>query len=161
MNPAHLHLMLSHLPLAGVFFALIIWAMGRFGKREGFEALAGWMLIVCAAAFIGLYFSGEGAEEQVEHLSGVMHDDIEAHEEAAKPVFIGSWIMLAVGLFAWWRGKKGKQGNLNYWVPVFSLAMLILGAYTAWQGGKIRHPEVRGNQSTPAIAPHSEGSHDD
>ena len=153
MNTVHFHLLLSHLPLAGVLFALLIWVMGKLGKREGMQQLSGWLLIFCAVAFIVLYITGEKSEEQVEHLAGFSHEAIENHEDAAKPVYFGSWLMLIVGLIDWWRSKKGKYDVVSYWVPVFSLAMLIMGTYAAWEGGKIRHSELHSPNPSSAIAP--------
>src|SRR4029434_4393979 len=97
MNAAYVHLLLNHVPVLGVLFALGLlgWAVFR---RSDTLLRAGWAtLVVVALVALPVYFTGEDAEEVVEDEPGVVHKTIKDHEESALPAIIG---MEALGLLA-------------------------------------------------------------
>jgi hypothetical protein len=55
------------------------------------------ILTLSSFSILPVYFSGEGAEEIVEHLAGVSHVTIEEHEEIAE---LGLYVSLFVGLLS-------------------------------------------------------------
>lgn len=152
MNAAHVHLMLNHVPLLGIVFALLLLAWGRW--RSSDEVLRAALALMTLAGAVGIlvFFSGENAEEIVEELAGVSHDDIEAHEEAAELAMyagIALGLLSAIGL---WLYRKAPVNRSYVWV-VLTAGLVVFGffGYAALQGGKIQHEEV--DRATSAVRP--------
>ena len=106
MSIVHIHLLLSHVPVVGTLFALILFAAAMLLRETvstrfalGFSAA----LAVVAVA-VAVYFTGGPAEEAVEKLAGVTERAIEQHEEAAEVTTIamsvfGALSLAALGMF--------------------------------------------------------------
>lgn len=151
MNGPFVHLTLNHIPIIGVFFVLALLALGWVRRSEELADTSFLALVVLALIAIAVYFSGEAAEEAIEHLAGISETRIEAHEEAALVAFIAVEILGAAALAALlWRRRLG---TLRAWVGgVALLAAVVAGifAWTAHRGGLIRHPELRGADAPAA-----------
>jgi hypothetical protein len=89
---------------------------------------------------IGVYFTGEPAEELIEHLAGFSEPLVERHEEAALIATIGISIL---GLSA----VAGLTLRVGTWYPkavlLLTLVVAALMGWTANLGGQIRHSEIR------------------
>lgn len=145
LNPAHLHLMLNHIPVVGsmAVCALLLGALIFRSRSLVSAALAG--MIAVALFSVPVFLSGEPAEEMVERSAHVSHDAIEEHEDIAKRAY---WLALFGGLTALGLLLAGR-GRAAYpvWVPgaamlvsVITLGVMLL---TASHGGRISHPEIR------------------
>ena len=78
MNQAHLHLMIVHIPIILVPFALILYLIGHRWSSRPIKLVA-LNTFVLAAVFAGAaFFLGEGTEEIVEDLVGVAKSAIES-----------------------------------------------------------------------------------
>ncbi len=145
MNAAQIHLALNHLPLAftGIGAALLVLALA-WKSRELRQVAAG-LIVVGALCTVPVFLSGEPAEEIVEDLQGVSHQDIHEHEEAGELVLILTAILgvatLAVLLFERWKQPAPRL----VWMGVFILAVLVLAFFirTAHLGGLVRHHELQ------------------
>jgi uncharacterized membrane protein len=144
-NPAHLHLMLNHLPVIGTAFGLglVGWALLR--RSEELKKISLGIFIIVALLAIPAYLTGEPAEELVENLPGVSKTSIEQHEEAAQVAFAGVLIVgvAALGGLLFFRRDKAIPNWLAIIVLVLSLIVFVLMARTANLGGLIRHTEIR------------------
>ena len=146
MSAAHLHLMLNHIPLLGLVFGAVLLAYGLWRGAEDVQKASLGLLAVAGLSAIAVYLTGEPAEEIVEGLAGVSHDAIEAHEEWGWYALIAgiSTGVVALGtlLVGWMRERLGRGA------VVFTLVLALLSSgligYTANLGGKISHPELRG-----------------
>jgi len=163
VNGAHLHILLTHLPVVGSIFAalLLAWMLAR-GRADGRRvALAG--LLVVALASLPAYFSGEPAEDAVEHQPGVEERRIETHEDAAKLALAGALVTGVVALvgLVLFRRREPAMGFLALALAL-NLASVGLFARAANLGGEIRHPEIRAGAPAPAAAQgaEAEGDHD-
>lgn len=152
MNSVQIHLLLNHLPLFGSLFGTAILAWGLLQKQEPVKRLGLYLMLGSALAVLPVYFSGEGAEEAVEHLPGVLENLIEAHEDWAKAAMLLTEIvgLGALGGVIW--SFKRQQLPMT-----FALVLLLLGAVnggvmaeTAHLGGQIRHSEIRSGSTQPA-----------
>lgn len=148
MNDAHLHLLVNHLPIVGFAIALILLAatMLRRGDRGMFSATV-LVLVISGIGAVAAQFTGEPAEEVVEHMADVSETLIETHERAGLIATISAAIttLLAVVLCVITLRREGPVTI----VPMLILLVAILvtcGAmvWTGSTGGKIRHTEVRG-----------------
>lgn len=151
MNPAHLHLMLNHIPVLGTAFGLALLAWALFKRSEELKRVSLGVLVIVALFAIPAYLTGEPAEEAIEHLPGVNEDAIEEHEEAAKFAFAGDLVLGAVALggLLVFRGSKPAPAWLHILVLVLAVLVFAMMVRTANLGGHIRHPEL---SLTPAAS---------
>ena len=149
MSTVHLHLLLVHIPVIGALVAVILFGAALLlrevvSTRFALAFTAGLALVAVAA-----YFTGQGAEDAVEHLAGVTERSIERHEEAAELATIVFGILGGLSLAAlfWFRGKLVPR-----WVALSGLAgTLVVSAVMAWTanlGGQIRHTEIQSTSGT-------------
>jgi uncharacterized membrane protein len=162
MNAAHLHIILVHVPIVLLPTATIILAFALL-RRQGTVATVALSLFVGASlCSIPAFLIGEEAEEIIENLPGISQDTIEEHEEAADLAF---WLTLFVGGVAASSILLGKRAPS---VVQATLKLLVLAgavtsaslAYTAYEGGKIRHPEAYGPPASPDRAGERDNSND-
>jgi len=148
MNGAHLHLLVNHLPIIGFAIALILLVatMLRRGDRGMFLATV-LVLVIAGAGALTAKFTGESAEEVVEHLADVPKALIETHEEAGLIATISAAIttLLAILLCVITLRREGPVTIIP--MAILLVATLVTCGVMAWTGstgGKIRHTEIRG-----------------
>lgn len=145
MNDAYLHLVINHFPVFSMMFGLMILLWGLFKQMIPFQKLAMILFIVGAVASYVAVETGEGAEDVIEeYVPSISHDLIHDHEEAAEISmwfsFVSGGISL-LGLFV--VGKDHRYEKvLTGVLVVTALAAVSILMYTAYEGGKIRHPEA-------------------
>ena len=145
MNEAYVHLIVNHLPLFTVLFGLLILIWGVFRNNLSFQKLAMIFFIVGAVGSYIAVESGEGAEDILEEYEpSISHDLIHDHEEAAE---ISLWFSVTTGglalLCLFVVGKNYHYENaLIGLLLLAALATMGMLMYTAYEGGKIRHPEA-------------------
>jgi uncharacterized membrane protein len=153
MNLAHVHLILNHIPIIGIPIALIFLAYGVYVKNQQSQKFALLMLFGLALFVLPVYFTGEPAEEIVEHLPGVAESFIESHEEAAEISLILTLITGIAALIALWFQKYPKKIHLmNLGVMIIAGITVISLLYTANLGGQIRHTELRADHAVNALS---------
>jgi uncharacterized membrane protein len=160
MNPAHLHLMVNHLPVFAAAFALalLLWALLRPSDTLRRTALV--LMVVAGLGGVASDRTGEDAEHFLENQPGFSETYLEPHEEAAEAALIASIAAgcLAVGILVLSRGKSVGRGS-TLLATVAALVVVAAMARTAWLGGKIAHPELR--DGVAAVAAPGGGEHDD
>ncbi|MBI1316245.1 hypothetical protein GC167_05220 [bacterium] len=145
MNPVQLHMLFNHLPVVGGWIGLAILIAGLLRKSEAVRRTG---LVVLA--FAGLFAipaskSGEASEKVMEEWSGVSHELIHEHEEAAEwatPLMVVSGLLAIVALF--WKQRSAMVSWAAVAVGLFGGVAMMR---TAHLGGMIRHPEL--TQSAP------------
>jgi uncharacterized membrane protein len=152
MNPTHIHLLINHLPIIGSILGALVLAHGLW-TRSSETKIAAYNLFIISTIGAGIaYFTGEGAEETVEKMPGVVEATIKTHEEFALYALI-SLILLGVasiaGLFLTIR-KSPSTRTVAFVILLISLISFGLVARTGYQGGQIRHTELS-NSVTNAI----------
>ena len=146
MNAAHFHLLVNHLPLAGLLFGLLLLVGATLFNSKPVTNTAYLILILAAVLVFPAYFSGEGAEHTLmDKVQGIEKSLIHEHEEAALFSFI---LTLIVGALAGVTlfinsGKKKENKFLVYLVMIVGLFALASIAQVAKLGGEIRHTEIR------------------
>ena len=160
MNDVHLHLLVNHVPVLGTVFALLVGTYALARRQPDVLRVALGVLVICGAGSFAATQTGERAEEVVEDLPGVSEALIHEHEEAAEAANIASIALAVLALGALvWRRRQPDVGTVPAVVLlVGALATAGLMARAANAGGEIRHPEIRGDGSSPALG---DGTHDD
>lgn len=146
MNYSHLHLMLNHIPVIGVPLVLFFLGWGIKKQEAVMTKMALFILVLVSLMVIPVYFTGEPAEERIEHLAGVSEDYIAPHEEAAE---IALTLTVLAGLSAmvslWFYSDPKKKNILPRLTFVTGSIAFVSLLYTANLGGKVRHTELRAN----------------
>lgn len=146
MNGAHLHLMLNHLPVVGAFFSILLLVIATFMKNETLRTLAVALVLFIGVLGLPAYFTGEEAEKTLEAIGHANEQLIEVHEDAAGRAIVSLVFTSTIALFV--LGYYFFKKMIPNWCLILLLvtmsASLGLISWTAWQGGKISHPEIRG-----------------
>lgn len=163
MNAAHLHIALVHIPIVLVPTATVLLLLALWRRQAVISNVALAIFVVATAFCVPAFLLGEEAEELVENRPGVSEDTIEEHEEAADVSFwltvvAGSGALLAFGLGR--SAPKLRPLALKALAVVGTLASATL-SYTAFEGGKIRHPEAYENIASGDGGHNSREDHDD
>jgi hypothetical protein len=145
MNPAHLHLLLNHIPVIGIPFGtgLLIWGFLR--KSQEVKTTALLVFVAIALLTIPTYLTGKAAEDPVEDLPGVSENLIENHETAATIALIATSILGGLALVRLLMASRFAAVGGPMTILVFVLSLGVAGwlARTANLGGQIRHSEIR------------------
>ncbi len=151
MNPAHIHLMLNHVPVIGAIVVALLLAAARLMHNEAVLRLALWGAVADALIAILVYVTGGAAEELVEDLPGVSHTLIEQHEEAAlvATIVLGVFGAAALAALLIYRRRAIPQ-RVHQAALVLSLIPIGFMAWTSNLGGLIRHTEIRGAGAVPS-----------
>ena len=142
MNTAHFHLVLVHIPIVLTPLAAAILLLNLWRATEAVQKTALMILFVSALSAGAAYLTGEGAEEIVEHLPGILERNIENHEEAAE---VSLWLCIVTGLLsavAVFCFSAAKRFFLLPLATALACFTSISLTYTAYLGGQIRHPEA-------------------
>ncbi len=162
MNQTHIHLLITHLPIFGSILGAFVLAHGLWTCSYQTK-IAAYNLFILSAIGAGIaYFTGEGAEESVENLPGVVEATIKTHEEFALFALI-SLIILGVasiiGLLLTVR-KSSLTRTTAFVILFISLVSFGLIARTGYLGGQIRHTEINSGSSVNALENEKEGDKD-
>ena len=144
MNPAHLHLMLNHLPMAGLGFAFLLSVLALVRKNTDLMKVSCWFYFLLGLLSILPIVTGDGAGEILLTWPGISSEAIEYHESWGYAFF---WTMLANGILAaatlWYSRKKpGSLKKLNMVLMVIALIAFVFAFESGLTGGNIRHPEI-------------------
>ena len=149
MNGAHIHLLLTHIPITGTIIGVGILVYGLYANNDSIKKVALVTFILMAMITIPVFLSGEEAEEVVENITGISEDIIEEHEEFAEKAiwFMGlSGIFSLISLFA--IIKKLSFARATTIVALIS-SLLTAGFFVrvGFLGGQIQHSEIRANNT--------------
>ena len=145
MDATHFHLVITHLPIFGAALGMLILIFAMWRKSATTKMAAYGMFVISAVGAGIAYATGEGAEEKVEDLPGVMESIISRHEEFAMYALISMIVLGTASLIAMIvNGRANILSKTSAMVVLFlSLVSFWLVAKTGQLGGQIRHTEVR------------------
>src|SRR5215471_6149853 len=154
MNPAHIHLLLNHVPTIGFAIGLAFFAIALLLKQPDLQRASLVVFFLASAVTIVTYVSGNDARESLKEAQGVSKPLMEAHESAALVAFVFmeitgffSWI----GLWIWNRPLRFARWNSAV-ILIFATLAFVLMARAAYFGGAIRHPETGAAETIPVDA---------
>lgn len=161
MNPAHVHLLVNHLPVFGSILGSFVLAYGMRSRTYQTKMAAYVLFIVSGIGAIIAYLSGEPAEELIENIPGVAKTMIERHEDFAIFTLVSFIILGILSLFGLLITMKQSifMRPIAVFILITSLVCFGLAAVTAYNGGQIRHTEINGAQ--PANMQGGEQNDDD
>jgi uncharacterized membrane protein len=148
MNQTHIHLLITHLPIFGSILGTIVLIHGILAKSNQVKSAAYNLFVISSIGAAISYFTGEAAEESVEHIQGITKEAIDRHEDFALIGLIGLTILGVIALISSLiTYKKSALANKAAFITLFiSIVSFVLIARTGYLGGQIRHNEIN---STP------------
>jgi uncharacterized membrane protein len=144
MTSAHIHLLITHLPIFGVLIGSLVLFYGILVKSNDTKIAAFGVLVLSTIGAVIAYLTGEGAEEIVEEISGVVESTIKTHENFALTALIGLillGLLSIIGLLAI-INKSSTSNKIANFILILAIACFGLVVYTGYLGGKIRHTEL-------------------
>ena len=101
-------------------------------------------MLFAGVSAVPVFFTGEGAEEAIEHLPGVSENVIEKHEALAKVAFglvVAAAIVSLIGLLFY--RQAAIRRAIRPLVLILAFATSVIMVVTAHFGGQVRHTEIR------------------
>ncbi len=145
INWAHVHVMINHFPVIGVFVSILLFAYALVRKSEEVKTVSLGMFVIIALITIPVFLTGEGAEDVVKHIPGVTETYIGRHEESAELTLILMEVLGGLALTGLVLLKL--RGSIPRIIVILVLVMSLIAAtatgITANLGGQIRHTEIR------------------
>ncbi|WP_341835634.1 hypothetical protein WJU16_22670 [Chitinophaga pollutisoli] len=133
MNPTHIHLIITHLPIYGALIGLSILLYGMVTGSHHTKIAAFAVLFFASVGGIIAFSTGEGAEETVGHIQGISKNVIEEHEEFAEIALINLIVLGVAALAAGILTITSSRFNRALSVIVLALSVSCFGL-TAWTG---------------------------
>jgi uncharacterized membrane protein len=147
VTPAHLHLLLNHVPTIGFGLGLSLYVAATVVKSEDLKRAGLVIFFVIALLALLAYVTGDAANFVLQNEPAVSQDVVAAHKDAAMLALIPMEITGLLAWFALWRSRR--------WQP---LAILVLATLTfalmaraATVGGEVRHPEILAAGASAAV----------
>jgi uncharacterized membrane protein len=141
MNAARIHMALNHFSVVLTITGFIILMIAMIRSHEVLVKTSFYILLFAGIFCLPAFFSGEGAENIIKNMPGVAENMIETHEDNARIALITSLITAALSLIGLLFYPKAGKMMKNLVI----IAALVSGAALAWtahEGGQIRHPEL-------------------
>lgn len=155
MNPTHIHLVITHLPIYGAFLGALVLVWGLLSRSVSTKVAAYGILLIASLGAVIAFLTGEEAEETAERIAGISKTALEAHEHFADNAYVAFLVLGVASLLAIWITYR-----LARWERTVARLMLViavvafgLAARTGYLGGQIRHTEI---QSPPPAEVHHE-----
>lgn len=138
---AYLHLLSNHFPILGSLFGVLLLVVALLKPNLNTTLSAYLILVLGGIGGFVAYFTGEPAEESIEHLPGISHKLIHVHEEMAENALIFVFLLTAAAIVGLWaeRSQWGSAKKIERFTLVVGIIAFILFAFTGYLGGHIRH----------------------
>lgn len=159
LTSAQIHLAVNHLPVVAALLASATLLLAALTRGASLRNTGCALLVMAGLSALPAYFSGEGAEEIVEHRPGVTESLIERHEDAAAQalaVTLAAGALAAAALLAARLRREQAVRVLFGFSLAAALVSTGLMGRTAHLGGQIRHDEIRSPAASGGTSPSPE-----
>jgi uncharacterized membrane protein len=138
---AYLHLLSNHVPILGSLFGILLLVVALLYPNLKTTLSAYIILLLSGLGGLVAYFTGEPAEESIEHVKGISHKVIHIHEEMAENSLFFVFLLTAAAIIGLWaeRQKWESAKKIELFTLVVGIVAFILFAFTGYLGGHIRH----------------------
>ena len=150
MNQTHIHLLITHLPIFGSLFGAFVLAYGLWTGSNKTKIAAYFLFIISSIGAGIAYLTGEGAEETVEDIQGVVEATIKQHSEFAEVALIALIILGIASLVGLFLTMRRSPLSVAVAAIIFLISLISFGlvARTGYLGGQIRHTEIANGATT-------------
>ncbi|HEY4099960.1 MAG TPA: hypothetical protein VGM20_03690 [Gemmatimonadales bacterium] len=153
ITPAHLHVLVNHIPIIGLPIVALLLAWG-LARREDAVVRAALLLTILVA--IGTWYTdytGDDAKHDIRNNTWYNRAVVQRHEHAGDNANIAGIAagVLAIGALILARGGKPVRRSASAAVLIVLIVASGLAGWAGYQGGKIRHDEF--GLTPPPTAP--------
>ena len=146
MNAAHVHLIFNHFPLVGFVFSFLVLVIGKVRSNESFVRVGLLIVLISGLFTVPTFLSGDEAYDLLEKNPGFSKELAEEHDQAAD--FAMVWIVITcltagVAMRLSLKKNAAPRAVLMTVIALNLFSLTVIGR-TAYLGGKISHPEIRG-----------------
>ena len=154
VNWAHVHLVLTHVPVIGIAAIIAFLVVGKLRGSRDIEWVSLQLLVALAIVSIAVYLSGSPASHQMRELPGISREVIHRHSSAADFAFWALEILGAasLGAIVKYRSPADVPKSVMNVLLALAVVVLILMTWTANLGGRIRHPEIGGLRTVQRVS---------
>jgi uncharacterized membrane protein len=146
---SHAHLILNHIPTAGIVFAIALFVTALAANNDVMKRASLTLLVICSIFGIPTYVAGTAAmwaltQPAIPDLP-ISKAVINAHRDMALWTLFGLAITGAAAWIELWRSRyRGRFSTLSLGlILLFALVTLGVMTETGHRGGLINHPEIR------------------
>ena len=146
MNSAHLHLMLTHVPVLGSILGLFLLVIALLKADRDLKRMSLWLFVLAGVAAVPTYLSGRPASAVLlKAMPGMPMDPGDQHAEIAIVALVAASVLGFIALLGLAIYRRGVRAPGWFTALTFLLAVLTSGlmVWTASLGGNIRHPEIK------------------
>lgn len=138
---ANLHLLSNHFPVLGSLFGIVLLVLAVLKPDLKTTVSAYIILLISGIGGVLAFFTGEAAEERLEHTKGISHKVIHIHEEMAENALFFIFLLTAAAVIGLWaeRAQWKSAKRIERFTLVIGIIAFILFAFTSYLGGHIQH----------------------
>lgn len=138
---ANLHLLSNHFPVLGSLFGIVLLVLAVLKPDLKTTVSAYIILLISGIGGVLAFFTGEAAEERLEHTKGISHKVIHIHEEMAENALFFIFLLTAASVIGLWaeRAQWKSAKRIERFTLVIGIIAFILFAFTSYLGGHIQH----------------------
>jgi uncharacterized membrane protein len=144
---SHAHLILNHVPTAGLVFALVFYIVALVSNNDGMKRGSLVLFVICSIVGVPTYVTGTAAMWALTQppMPEISKAVINAHRDMALWTLFGLGFTGAAAWIELWRYRYfGRFSKLSLaLVLLFAVVTLGIMTETGHRGGQINHPEIR------------------
>lgn len=154
ITPAHLHVLINHLPIIGIPLVALLLAWGLYRHQEAVIRAALYGAILMAVGTFVTDQTGDGAKDDIRDQPWAKREVIHEHEQAADFANISGLVVGIAALVVLVMARGGKPVSRGSALGILLLLLFsaTIMARTAWLGGMIRHTEFQPGSSPPVTS---------
>lgn len=152
MNPEHIHLLVNHIPIHGLAFSTLFLITALLLKNRLLTGISAIIITLCALSIPLVMGSGEKAHERYESIPELRESVGESglemahvHHENAEKGSKATYLLIVLGIASIlvWRFRPEWLMRMGWILALLCIICLVLNAWIASSGGKIRRPDFR------------------
>lgn len=147
MNDVHLHLLVNHFPIIGLFFGFLILLFGILKNNPTLKSTTYIIFIFCTIMGKISMMTGGKAAQMTKTIEEISRDHIRTHAGDASLFMKPLYILGLVSIFGLVSIVKKRESEkfVSYCVILIAAICMFLSKNVGTSGGEIRHIEIREN----------------
>ena len=160
MNPEHIHLLINHIPIHGLVVSTLFLLVALLFRNRLFTGIAIAFVTVSALSIPFVMATGEKAYERYDsdpQLKTLIGDAglemAKTHYKHAETGAKATYLLLVAGIVGLgiWKFRPDWLTKTGWVLLLLSVICLVLNAWIASSGGKIRRPDFRSGTPVAAV----------
>jgi uncharacterized membrane protein len=152
MNLAHLHLLITHLPILGTLFGVCLLIHGLIQKNGAIQRTSLWTFFLSGLATVPTYLTGSPANAVLlRSMPGMPLEPGDQHAEIAVIALVAASVLALIALAGLFRYRRAVSLPARFCTVALMVGLGTTGLmiWTGSLGGSIRHPEIHSAAALP------------